>query len=461
MSFDLTPRHGDTENNLLFKIAQLLYEQAVSGGGGGGGGVASLTPWTENIDGAGFNLSGVNTLRSAEVGVIDAARIGDTDNEWFIKSDLAAFELWSRGSGGDFKWFSIGDPEEGCTLYGTYSFHAAGFQATTEISSPKFIGASGTLTASAPVLDLSQTWNNAAVTFTGLKLNVTNTASAAASLLMDLQVAGATVLSVRRDGALMLKDNVGIVAMSAGNLPIAASSGWPVQFTSGGGILLSSGAAVRWGTFPEVNLVGEAASILAQRNGTNAQTFRIYNTFTDASNYERGFARWNSNVFEIGVSEAGTGTSRALSFLTASTARWNVSTAGHFLAATDNTYDIGASGANRPKAIYIADENSGLNLSGKAWIRSYFGDGNILLNNNARTGFDRLQFGGTTSSFPALKRSTTTLQARLADDSDFTILQGKIKTHANYAAGAPTATGYLVLFDAAGNQYKVPAEPIP
>jgi hypothetical protein len=36
--------------------------------------------------------------------------------------------------------------------------------------------------------------------------------------------------------------------------------------------------------------------------------------------------------------------------------------------------------------------------------------------------FNRLQFGGTTSSFPALKRDTTTLQVKLADNSAFTAI---------------------------------------
>src|SRR6056300_971350 len=47
-----------------------------------------------------------------------------------------------------------------------------------------------TATTDSPVLNLSQTWNNAATTFTGLKLNVTNTASAGGSKLLDLQVGG-------------------------------------------------------------------------------------------------------------------------------------------------------------------------------------------------------------------------------------------------------------------------------
>ena len=59
-------------------------------------------------------------------------------------------------------------------------------------------------------------------------------------------------------------------------------------------------------------------NLLENRNSTNAQTFRIYNTFTDASNYERGFFRWNTNVLELGTEVAGTGTARNIRILTRS-----------------------------------------------------------------------------------------------------------------------------------------------
>jgi hypothetical protein len=65
-----------------------------------------------------------------------------------------------------------------------------------------------TLTASAPVLNLTQTWNNVAVTFTGFRLNVTDTASNAASLLMDLQVGGVTQASLTKAGALNVRGNI-------------------------------------------------------------------------------------------------------------------------------------------------------------------------------------------------------------------------------------------------------------
>jgi hypothetical protein len=47
---------------------------------------------------------------------------------------------------------------------------------------------------------------------------------------------------------------------------------------------------------------------------------------------------------------------------------------------------------------------------------------------------------------------------RLGDDSAFTAIQGKLTTETAYTAGAPTATGYLVVYDSNGTAYKVPAE---
>lgn len=46
-------------------------------------------------------------------------------------------------------------------------------------------------------------------------------------------------------------------------------------------------------------------------------------------------------------------------------------------------------------------------------------DGLMLLTDTAGTAFNRLQFGGTTSSYPALKRSNANLEVRLADDSGY------------------------------------------
>lgn len=58
---------------------------------------------------------------------------------------------------------------------------------------------------------------------------------------------------------------------------------------------------------PNVFLRSDSGNALDIRNGANAQRINIYNAFTDASNYERGYIAWSSNIFRIGTEKAGTG----------------------------------------------------------------------------------------------------------------------------------------------------------
>ncbi|MER9627416.1 hypothetical protein [Mesorhizobium sp. M0296] len=44
-------------------------------------------------------------------------------------------------------------------------------------------------------------WNNIATTFTALKVSVTDTASAAGSLLADFQIGGASMLTISKTGS--------------------------------------------------------------------------------------------------------------------------------------------------------------------------------------------------------------------------------------------------------------------
>lgn len=58
-----------------------------------------------------------------------------------------------------------------------------------------------------------------------------------------------------------------------------------------------------------------SSDVLAMRNGVTGQTFLLYNTYTDPSNYERGFMRWSGNVLQIGTQAAGTGTLREMKLM--------------------------------------------------------------------------------------------------------------------------------------------------
>jgi hypothetical protein len=62
-------------------------------------------------------------------------------------------------------------------------------------------------------------------------------------------------------------------------------------------------------------------------------------------------------------------------------------------------------------------------------------DGVIMLSNNAQTDFSRIQLGGTTSSFPAIKRSGPAATFRRADDT--------IGTFANLPAAAAGNEGAI------------------
>lgn len=76
--------------------------------------------------------------------------------------------------------------------------------------------ASGTKTASAPFIDATQTWNSSGITFTGFRFNATDTASAAASLLLDLQVGGSSRFRVGKSGGTFIGANSGTLGWSIG-----------------------------------------------------------------------------------------------------------------------------------------------------------------------------------------------------------------------------------------------------
>jgi len=188
--------------------------------------------------------------------------------------------------------------------------------------------------------NLLQTWNNVATTFTGIKYNVTDTASAAGSLLMDLQVGGASQFSVSKAGVITIP---GAGRLATGTV---VSPSLSVQSFIGNAniwntsrLRLNDTVTLEWanannsGT-SDVILLREGAGTLAQRRTTTAgpvtypQTFRIYNEYTDTLNYERGKIEWASNVLRIGTEKLGSGTARALEFQTDGTTRLTIAANG-------------------------------------------------------------------------------------------------------------------------------------
>ena len=80
------------------------------------------------------------------------------------------------------------------------------------------------------------------------------------------------------------------------------------------GLGITSGGAISWGSNGlssfQTYLRHIASNHLGMYNGVNPQSFSVYNTYTDASNYERGGMRWDTNALVIGTEAAGTGSGR-------------------------------------------------------------------------------------------------------------------------------------------------------
>lgn len=111
----------------------------------------------------------------------------------------------------------------------------------------------------------------------------------------------------------------------------------------------------------DVILLREGAGIMAQRNLANAQLFRLYNTWSDASNNEVFQIGFSSNTALLTSRKNGTGTQRSLTmdaasilFQSGGTDRWTVNSSGHLLASTDGAVNIGAAGATRPGIAHLA-----------------------------------------------------------------------------------------------------------
>ena len=77
------------------------------------------------------------------------------------------------------------------------------------------------------------------------------------------------------------------------------------------GYLANSLGAYNWGNAfgdtATTSLFEDAANIIGQRRGTNSQEFRVYNTFTSSTSFERLNIAWASNVCTIEVTAGSAG----------------------------------------------------------------------------------------------------------------------------------------------------------
>lgn len=249
-----------------------------------------------------------------------------------------------------------------------------GITAPTVNTTPLTIsGYSLTGAAASPMVSLAGTWNTTGMP-TAIDLNVTDTASNAASLLLDLRVGGVSQASISKNGQLntnrIFTGGVGVGTGIFNNNIVMADLG-SIHWTGS-----SSYSAA------DLALRRDGAGILAQRNGTNAQIDRIYKTWTSAS-----VGAWAE--IDAGVAAADTLTIGSRS-------------------------NGGAAGMTKLDVLV---------------------DGTSALDYGKTT-------AGTWSAY---------------NGSAYLPLKGKLTTDTNYTAGDPTTTGYLLIYDATGTAYRVPA----
>lgn len=209
-----------------------------------------------------------------------------------------------------------------------------------------------------------------------------NAASGFAGNLLDLQVAGTSKLNVSNAGTLHTTTYLVTGANGLAMYSNPFSETTLLSYFLNSGISLVSTSFVSWrnATFDgsgDLFLYRDAANSLAQRNGTNAQTLNIYNTWANGgTDFERATIAWSSNILLIGSAKAGAGSARTVVvgsnpagnadapllfngtsidfYGTGGVRYWTMTSSGHLLAGTDNTYDIGASGGTRPRDYFGA-----------------------------------------------------------------------------------------------------------
>jgi len=191
----------------------------------------------------------------------------------------------------------------------------------------------------------------------------------------------------------------------------------------------------------------------ANINGTLMQYWAdgLFNNTTSGTNISHHFlssgyagAAGNGNYratqieYTINNSGAQTGTGTGI-FLNATETALN--------GMTHNLMDLQVGGVSRIKGTSSGELTTqsqyvvnNLRVGGTLYFGSFKsnitfnGDNNLLLKNAAETSFGLLQFGGTTSAFPALKRNAAALEVKLADDTGFAGLQG---LYLRFGAGTP------------------------
>lgn len=200
------------------------------------------------------------------------------------------------------------------TTAGAFSITPEGLGTGASGNTLTINGSSLTGSDATTAMTVAQTWNTTGVPAL-LTLSATNTASSNDSTYLKCLIGGSHAFAIERSGAPTEVCHLagGSRGLTIGNIGGASSGNRFLSMRWQQNLIgLPLNAIFTWGSDVyninyDLAMLRDAADTLALRRGVNAQAFRVYNTYTDASNYERGIIGWSSNILNIGVDVAGTG----------------------------------------------------------------------------------------------------------------------------------------------------------
>jgi hypothetical protein len=157
-------------------------------------GTCFLTYRTTALDGSGGFYVWNPTDSSADNGsTIIKPNVGPATGRW----NLLTFDNGSGGGGPISGTIAINQ-----VAVGTGVNTIGGSSALTYSTAAGLVVNQGTITSAVPAQTITSTWNNAAVAFTGLLINVTNTASNGSSAVINVNVNAASIMSLSPFGSL-------------------------------------------------------------------------------------------------------------------------------------------------------------------------------------------------------------------------------------------------------------------
>jgi len=213
-------------------------------------------------------------------------------------------------------------------------------------------------------------WNEGGTTFKGIQINVTNTSSAAASRVMDLQVGGVSQFQVAPNGqqfgtlgtallpsiSFIGDPNTGMYSPAADTIALSTAGAEAMRITSTGNVVLNpSSGYVSIGTFTVSDKLTINGGGIFIENDTNGPTDTwVRNINAGSSARSRVVFNASGNSWSMGMgSSANNGNALTwnVDVASANTERLRLATGGDLTPGADNTQNFG-SGSLRWATIY-------------------------------------------------------------------------------------------------------------